>query len=451
MRFLCYLFTFLFFSTFYAKNKAHEKHFVVIIPSYNNQEWVKQNLTSVFDQNYSNYEIVYIDDCSTDNTFEKVLSITQENQQEHRVKIIRNMQRKGALANLYHAIHACDNDAIIVCLDGDDWLSGPHVLATLNNYYTSENIWLTYGNYRIYQDNTWGICSEYAATTIATNNYRYDCAWRASHLRTFYAGLFKKIKLEDLLYKGNFYTVAWDLGLMFPMLEMSGGKFAFIQEPLYIYNRNNPLNDFRCHELEQIQIDYFIRSKPAYAPIKRLEEGLVEQKIDVIVFSHDHPKKLAVFLYTLYKYLKDIGTIIVLYTPTYYPWKRSTQYFEHAYKNLISSFPNVLFIKQEWGSVSKSLEQCLTYCSHKYCLITHDVFTIKKNVDGKECITMLEKTQSYAFYLSMQATDFVQEALVWLNDEVAAWQFESMPEYGLVQNNFTMTIYTKELLERLLD
>jgi len=49
-----------------------EKPIVVVIPSYNNSKWCDWNLSSVFQQKYNNYRVVYIDDCSNDNTYELV-------------------------------------------------------------------------------------------------------------------------------------------------------------------------------------------------------------------------------------------------------------------------------------------------------------------------------------------------------------------------------------------
>jgi glycosyltransferase involved in cell wall biosynthesis len=49
-----------------------ENKFKIITPSYNNEEWVEYNLASVLNQTYTNYEVLYINDNSTDNTFNKV-------------------------------------------------------------------------------------------------------------------------------------------------------------------------------------------------------------------------------------------------------------------------------------------------------------------------------------------------------------------------------------------
>ena len=45
-----------------------DSHFTIVIPSYNNEQWVKKCLGSALGQDYDNYDVVYINDCSTDNT-----------------------------------------------------------------------------------------------------------------------------------------------------------------------------------------------------------------------------------------------------------------------------------------------------------------------------------------------------------------------------------------------
>ena len=67
-----------FYKTFIPASKLKEHPLVVIIPSYNNAQWYKKNLDSVFNQRYSNYRIIYLDDASTDQTGYLVEKYIQE-------------------------------------------------------------------------------------------------------------------------------------------------------------------------------------------------------------------------------------------------------------------------------------------------------------------------------------------------------------------------------------
>ncbi len=107
---------------------AQEKPLVVVIPSYNNAQWYERNLSSIFAQKYTNYRVVYVDDCSTDNTYELVNTYVKENGYQNKTTLIKNTKNKGALANLYDAIHSCDDSEIILMVDGDDWLKDERFL-----------------------------------------------------------------------------------------------------------------------------------------------------------------------------------------------------------------------------------------------------------------------------------------------------------------------------------
>jgi glycosyltransferase involved in cell wall biosynthesis len=238
------------------------KSFVIIIPSYNNSRWYRKNLQSAISQNYSNFRIVYTDDHSSDNTGNLVGEFLKENDKTGLVKLIKNNNRIGSLNNLYNMIHSCDDNEIIVTLDGDDWFPHSDVLSTLNVVY-NDDVWMTYGQYRSYPDNRIGCSKQIPIDVINNCSYR-SYQWCSSHLRTFYAWLFKLIKKEDLQHNGKFYPMAWDLPMMFPMLEMSGHHHRFLNEVLYIYNYDSPINDAKVNLALQEGLEAVARSKQKY-------------------------------------------------------------------------------------------------------------------------------------------------------------------------------------------
>jgi glycosyltransferase involved in cell wall biosynthesis len=252
-----------------------EKSFVIVIPSYNNEAYVERNLESVISQDYKNYRVIYIDDCSKDKTYEKALECVSN--QEIKIEIIRNERNQKALHNLYDAIQTCRDEEIIVLLDGDDWFAHTNVLKELNRYYNDPDVWLTYGQYVTYPNYEMGICREpIFKSYLKKGNLRKvglfskPTDWFFSHLRTFYAALFKKIKKEDLLYQGEFFSSAWDLAILFPMCEMAREHAVFIPHVLYIYNRETPFNDDKLRRNEQYELNHYIRSLPSYPKVTHL-------------------------------------------------------------------------------------------------------------------------------------------------------------------------------------
>jgi glycosyltransferase involved in cell wall biosynthesis len=256
-------------SKVYKELQRAEKPLVVIIPSYNNAQYYKRNLDSVLNQRYHNFRVLYVDDLSPDGTGTLVEAHLKKHPQGDRVQLIKNTQRKGALGNLYDAIHSCRDEEVVITLDGDDWFAHPDVLARINREYQEHDAWLTYGNYISFPWARAGICAPLAAKINDARSYRH-APWVTSHTRTFYAWLFKRIQQEDLQEKGIFLGVTWDMAFMFPMLEMAGKEhLRFIPEVTYVYNVATPLNDYKLRVLEQHRLECFLRSKPSYAQIKK--------------------------------------------------------------------------------------------------------------------------------------------------------------------------------------
>lgn len=103
-----------------GKNKRKETDIIVstIIPVYNVEKYLKQCLDSVLKQSLQDIEVICIDDCSTDNSYE-ILKEYEAN--DSRVKVIKNEVNRSA--------GACRNTGIkmatgkyIHFLDSDDWL-----------------------------------------------------------------------------------------------------------------------------------------------------------------------------------------------------------------------------------------------------------------------------------------------------------------------------------------
>ena len=188
--------------------------------------------------------------------------------EEGKLVLQKNTIRKLALGNLYDAIQTISSNAIVVIVDGDDWLAHNDVLAYLNAIYAQNDVWLTYGQYQMFPGNAKGICCAFPKEIIANNDFR-NYTWVASHIRTFYAGLFHKIKKDDLLYNGEFFRMTYDLAIMFPMLEMTT-HICFIPEVLYIYNIINPISDWRVNSDLQHSIERHIRSASPYNKLANL-------------------------------------------------------------------------------------------------------------------------------------------------------------------------------------
>lgn len=220
-----------------------QKKFVIVTASYNSIDFVDKYLESVFsqkcDEKKFTFRVIYYDDCSTDGTGEFVERYKKKFNLGNKLSLIRNSVKVGAHENIYYAVHSCDDDEIVLIVDGDDWLARNDVLEILYKVYSDPDVWITYGQLKRYPSNEIGHCREIPKNVIESNSIR-SFKWVSSHLRTFYAWLYKFIKMEDIMFKGKFVPVCGDMAIMLPMLEMAGMHSRFISEVLYIYNCSNP-------------------------------------------------------------------------------------------------------------------------------------------------------------------------------------------------------------------
>ena len=246
---------------------TEEKAMVVVIPSYNNLQWYKKNLDSVLAQKYTNFRIILIDDASPDGTGPAIQQYIQEKNAQNRVTFIQNSKRVGALANEYKGIWLCRPSEIVVNLDGDDWMPHNHVLEKLSQVYADPNVWVTYGQF-VYHTGDMGWAAQVPTEIIEQNAFR-EYTWVTTAMRTFYAGLFHKIKKEDLLYEGQFFQMSGDLAYMFPIIEMAGKHSRFIPDVLYVYNVGTSINDVVKDPTKQRDLNFIIRARAKYEPVSK--------------------------------------------------------------------------------------------------------------------------------------------------------------------------------------
>lgn len=293
--------------------------FVFIIPSYNNIHYVKLNLESVFRQIYTNYRIIYIDDCSRDGTYPLVKKIVTRYGMWGKFRLCRQPVRNYQSGSRFSAYHLCDDDEILCMLDGDDWLSNNRVLNELIKLY-SQGAMVTYGSYQFYR----GIRVEngiygnelFPKEILSSRNFRHY-RWTSCHLRTGYAGLFKRIKLKDMLDENNrFLRCCTDLCEMYPVLEMASPYISRCPVPLYIYNRaaselnSNSYYNRERNPIEKVYREYVMKKiqiTPKYPSI-RLDNIFHAINIDIDESQYwISPKILLKYREKLLKLLKITG------------------------------------------------------------------------------------------------------------------------------------------------
>lgn len=86
-----------------------EPSVTILMPAYNEEEVVEKALESAKNLNYPNYNVKFIDDCSTDNTLEKAKKYSSE-----KIEVIEHQENRGKAAALNTGLEHTENDYVVV-------------------------------------------------------------------------------------------------------------------------------------------------------------------------------------------------------------------------------------------------------------------------------------------------------------------------------------------------
>lgn len=113
----------------------------IIMPSYNTANYIKLTIESVLKQTYQNWELLIVDDCSTDNTDNIVAQYNDK-----RIIYMKNKKNCGAAVSRNRALKVA-RGKWIAFLDSDD-LWYPTKLEEQIKFMVQNNYSFSYTNYR---------------------------------------------------------------------------------------------------------------------------------------------------------------------------------------------------------------------------------------------------------------------------------------------------------------
>lgn len=118
----------------------------IIMPNYNSDMYIKKTIDSVLAQTYKNWELIIVDDCSTDNSLKIVNSFN-----DARIKIIKNEVNSGAAVSRNNALRVAEGKWIAF-LDSDDlWTS--EKLEKQISFMVDDDLLFSYTDYDVVDEN----------------------------------------------------------------------------------------------------------------------------------------------------------------------------------------------------------------------------------------------------------------------------------------------------------
>lgn len=261
--------------------------FSIVIPVFNVKNYLRACLDSVLNQTYTDYEVICVNDGSTDNS----LSILVEYRKRYSQIIVINQQNKGLSGARNTGIKAAKGDYIFF-LDSDDWIETT-TLKILAEKQSGEDL-VCFNGRRYFEDGT----TEEPDTGIEENNLtgweyynKYALVSRKFHfvctvLRIYRRDFLLQHKLffeEGILHEDNLFT---------PIACYYAKIVKVIPDCLYVYRIREgsimqTINVQRLYDLITVAnklSDFFI-------PIKNIDKRQLYREIAGEYFGAYLPEK----------------------------------------------------------------------------------------------------------------------------------------------------------------
>jgi glycosyltransferase involved in cell wall biosynthesis len=237
----------------------------VIIPTYNRAHYLEQAIKSVLAQTFQDYELIILDNASTDNTPEVVRKFIDK-----RIKYVRNDINIGSLNNFNKGLEMASGDYVIIFHDDD--IMVPQLIEKeveildedKNVVLVAANISIIDNNGRILKKKALGINRD-----VIFNKYEFIYSFLKDNCA---------LPCPTVMIRRNFIN---DKKIRFRSeVGPNADSYMWMEINLYdkkIYLLHEPLVLYRHHEAQESRINFFERNIKGYKySLKLLKDNKLE-------------------------------------------------------------------------------------------------------------------------------------------------------------------------------
>ena len=302
---------------------SNKVSFSIIMANYNNAEFIEVAIKSVIAQTYPNWELIIVDDGSTDDSIERITPFLNDK----RIRLIRNENNLGVGATKKKGVANSLNDVMGI-LDSDDKLH-ESALKTMMEAYQK------YPEFGFIYSTCWGCDSELKNCNIVKwigpIIPEKTCIFssRISQFRTFRRETYQKTTGYNPRLKA-----AVDRDIYYKMEEIT--RFKFINVPLY-YIRGHGKGISQGKNKFQARVYHYIAKLNAYK--RRLNTNLpnLTKKDLYLEYYKITFNKIVIFTRLFYKFFRISNIVEFLFDKL--PWspkniKKKLEAFDDKLKRL---------------------------------------------------------------------------------------------------------------------
>lgn len=171
----------------------------IITPTYNCGKYIGETIESVIAQTYQNWEMIIVDDCSTDDTNSIV-----NNYKDERIKYFKNIVNCGAAETRNRALREAKGEWIAF-LDSDDLWSSDKLEKQVS-FMKANNYFFSYHNFEKIDENSNRLDILVTGPKIVTKKKMYNYGYPGCLTFMYNAKKFGLIQIKDIK-KNNDYAI----------------------------------------------------------------------------------------------------------------------------------------------------------------------------------------------------------------------------------------------------
>jgi len=175
----------------------------IIMPSWNTSNFIAESIQSVINQTYKNWELIIVDDCSTDNT-DEVVSFYKD----QRIKYLKNEKNSGAAITRNKALREAQGEWIAF-LDSDD-LWAPEKLEHQINFMKNNGYNLSFTEYEKIDEESKPLNVYVSGPEMVNKRKMYNYDYIGQLTMMYSTKAFGLIQIKDIK-KNNDYAIRLQL------------------------------------------------------------------------------------------------------------------------------------------------------------------------------------------------------------------------------------------------
>ncbi len=282
----------------------------IIMPAYNVEKYVAQAINSILNQTFKDFELIIINDCSTDNTEQIIKDIIKN---DYRAKLIKTEHNCGVGASRCEGYRIATGEYIF-CADADDWYDLDY-LQLMYDAAMKNNAEMVSSGTTIF-DEKGNVIIEETPEGVYEGDEKLKTLWANGKVTYTCNKLIKRSLYEKVPMKPRRYIE--DTPVTIPQIFYAN-KVAVINSNGFHHRINQtsichtvtPLQDFLYRTLSWCElVDFFLKEDPRYIENSNLL-STVGQNIQLLncmpVSKEEFEKYIdlyAIVMYKMFRYVK---------------------------------------------------------------------------------------------------------------------------------------------------